>query len=211
MNVLLSSENAPFLVALMLVIGLLETVALIIGASVFEHADNFFSSHFDVELGDGLISQGLSWLHIGRAPMLVLIVLFLGGFAVIGLTVQWLSIALLGTQLPSAVAAVGAFLTSLPFVRVAGGLVAKIVPRDESTAVTEDSFLGRVAVMTYAAASFGAAAEAKVKDEHGQTHYILVEPDEAGMVFNRGDMVLIVSRVSGSHFRAIPNPRPDLL
>lgn len=213
MNVLFSSANVPFLVALllMLVIGVLETLALLIGSSVFEHIDDFFSTHIDIESGDGLIAQGLGWLHVGRAPMLVLIVLFLGGFAVIGLIGQWLFASILGFQLPSILAVIGAFVLALPFVRTTGGLIARYVPRDETTAVSEDSFVGRLAVMTGAPATYGLPAEAKLTDEHGQTHYILVEPDEIETTLVRGETVLIVARISGTQFRAIHNPRPDLL
>ena len=213
MNVLFSAANAPFLIALalMLAIGALEVMALVIGASVFEHVDDFFTAHFDVETGDGLIAQSLGWLHVGRAPMLVLIVLFLGGFAVIGLVEQWLCASTLGFQLPSVLAMLGALVLTLPFVRTTGGLIARHVPRDETTAVSEDSFVGRVAVITGAAATFGEPSEAKLTDEHGQSHYILLEPDDENTTLDRGETVLIVSRISGTRFRAIHNPRPDLL
>lgn len=213
MNVLLSPANAPFLIALalMLAIGALEVMALVIGASVFEHVDDFFTAHFDVGASEGLIAQSLGWLHIGRAPMLVLIVLFLGGFAVIGLVGQWLFSSILGLQLPTVLAMIGSFMLTLPFVRTTGGLIARHVPRIETSAVSEDSFVGRVAVITGAAATFGAPTEAKLTDEHGQSHYILVEPDEENTTLEKSEAVLVVARVSGTRFRAIPNPRPDLL
>jgi hypothetical protein len=50
-----------------------------------------------------------------------------------------------------------------------------------------------------------------VSNEHGQTIYVMVEPDSDGTVFVQGDKVLLVQQLSGSRFAAIVNPRPDIL
>jgi hypothetical protein len=83
------------------------------------------------------------------------------------------------------------------------------VPRDETTAVSEDSLVGRVAVITLGVASSAAPAEGRVRDEHGQTHYVMVEPDIAGESFSAGSEVLLVKR-AGARFFGIRNPSPAL-
>src|ERR1700760_4085908 len=74
MEELVSPGNAPFLVAIcmMVFIGAIEGLSLLIGTGLLSHLDAFFAVHLD----DGL----LGWLHVGRAPLLVLLVLFLMGF-----------------------------------------------------------------------------------------------------------------------------------
>jgi hypothetical protein len=50
----------------------------------------------------------------------------------------------------------------------------------------------------------GKPAQAKLKDQHGQTHYLLVVPDNPEEHFEQGNKTIIVSQ-SGSIFRVIAN------
>ena len=211
MEELVSPANAPFLVAicLMAAIGVLEGLSLLLGGGLSHHLDAFLAAHhFDSpNVGEGF----LGWLHVGRAPILVLLIIFLMGFAVGGLVLQWATTGLIGRPLPPLLAGAAAAISALPVVRMVGGLIARYIPKDETTAVSEESFVGRLARLTAESASEGRPGQAKFTDEHGQTHYVLVEPDAPGTSFARGESILLVSRVSGSVFRAIRNPRPDLL
>jgi hypothetical protein len=202
---LLSAPNAPFLVAIvvMVVIGALEGLSLIVGTGLSHHLDQLFGVH----ASDGF----LGWLHVGRAPILVLLVVFLMAFAITGLVLQWATTGVVGHALPAWIASVVAAGCALPVVRMLGGLISHVIPRDETTAVSEASFVGRLARVTGELASEGRPAQAKLMDEHGQAHYLLVEPDAPGITFARGETILAVSRASGTVFRAIRNPRPDLL
>lgn len=219
MNALLLSGNAPFVVAigLMVAIGVLEGLALMMGFGLSEAADHLLVTHFaidHVDSGGGgatVFGQFLGWLHVGRVPLLVLLVLFLMGFGIIGLALQGLLGATIGYLLPAPLAAILVAPAALPFVRTTGGLIGRYFPHDETTAISEVDFIGRVATVTGAEASAGNAAEARLVDESGQPHYLRVEPDDSQQRLVRGDAVLIVSRASGSLYRAIPNPRPDLL
>jgi hypothetical protein len=76
--------------------------------------------------------------------------------------------------------------------------------------VTLDSLVGRVATVVSGVARHGYPSQAKVTSQHGQTHYIMVEPDGDG-TFESGASVLLVRQISGTRFAGIANPRPDLL
>ncbi len=219
MNQLLLPGNAPFVVAigLMVVIGMLEALAMLLGFGLSQHADSFLVTHFAIDHTDaaaadaGAVGQFLGWLHVGRVPLLMLVVLFLMGFAIVGLVLQWAMGAVAGHLLPVPIAVGLATLGALPFVRQTGALVARYFPQDESSAVSELDFVGRVAQVTVGEAAAGNPAEARLMDEYGQPHYIRVEPDQPDQRFPRGESVLIVARVSGTLYRVIANPRPDLL
>jgi membrane protein implicated in regulation of membrane protease activity len=142
-------------------------------------------------------------------PLLILLIIFLTAFGVSGLLIQALTRSIAGAYWPGVVAAVPALVLALPAVRAMGGLFARVVPRDETTAVSEDSLVGRVAVVTVGVAAGNAPAEGRVRDEHGQTHYVMVEPDIAGETFPAGTEVLLVKR-AGAKFFAIRNPSPAL-
>ncbi|KVV60455.1 hypothetical protein WK90_02550 [Burkholderia cepacia] len=212
--------NAPFVVAiaLMIVIGALECVSMLLGLSLTEHASHLLVMHFGLDHADGgadadagIVGQFLGWLHVGRVPLLVLLILFLLGFSVLGLALQTSLQAVAGFMLPDVLAVGLAAVGALPFVRHTGKFVAHFLPQSESTAVSEADFIGRTARIVTGEASLGNPAEARLVDEHGQQHYVRVEPDEAGRTFAKGTTVLLVSRISGSRYHAIENPRPELL
>jgi len=217
MSELLQPGNAPFLAAIgvMVAIGLLEALAILLGMGLVSHADHFLATHFPLDPAGsadaGVVGQFLGWLHLGRVPLLMLAVLFLLGFAVGGLLLQALIASLAGRMLPAAAAAAIAMLGALPFVRLAGGVLARYAPRDESSAISELDFVGRMAKINLGEASAGKPAGARLVDAHGQSHYILVEPDDPDQRLTHGQEVLVVARVSSSLYRAIANPRPDLL
>ena len=127
MDELVSSGNAPFLVAIcvMVVIGALEGLSLLIGGGLSHHLDSFFAPDLDhgppAFSADGL----LGWLHVGRAPILVLIVIFLMGFAIGGLVLQWAISGLVGQPLPPLIASLIAGVFAVPVVHILGGRIAR--------------------------------------------------------------------------------------
>ena len=101
-------------------------------------------------------------------------------------------------------------LLGFPIVRILGGILGKVMPKDETEAVSETSFIGRVAVVTMGKASPGSPAEAKLKDKYGQSHYVMIEPDEADEVFENSTQVVLVSQ-QGAVFKAIRNKSDALV
>lgn len=210
MNAFLAPESWPFLLAtgLMVVLGLIEVLGLIMGASVSHWLDGMMPDLHGVE---GFPDMMLGWLHVGRAPILVLLVTFLTAFAVIGFGLQIAASSIVGRFLPAWLVGIAAFAGALPAVRVLGGLLARIVPKDETSAVSDGSLIGRVATIVTGTARLGRPAEARLRDEHERTHYVMVEPEEQGVEFRRGTSVLLVRQLRGRTFHAIRNPIPDLL
>lgn len=141
---------------------------------------------------------------------MALLALFLTLFGLLGLGLQSLVHSLTGGRLlPGLIAAPLAFLATLPLLRVTGGWVAELIPKDETSAVSERTFVGRIAVVTLGTARLGQPAQAKLRDEHGQTHYVLVEPDRPGFELTTGAAVRLVRR-QGAVFTAIANSQEAL-
>lgn len=226
----LDPGNAPFAIALMvmLAIAAAEIFGALFGVAPSGVLDNMLPDlEVDAELGGvgspldadapsmpdspspGPLSAVLGWLCVGKVPILVLLIAFLTVFGLTGFAVQGLSGALLGFALPSALAAVPALAAAIPATRASGLVLSRILPKEQTEAVSSQSFVGRIAIITRGDAREGLAAEAKLSDAFGQTHYVLVEPDEPGVVLKSGSAVLLV-RQAGSRFRAIDNPNPML-
>ena len=91
-----------------------------------------------------------------------------------------------------------------------GGWVEKVMPKDETSAVSHNSFIGRVATVVIGTAKQGEPAQAKLLDQFGRTHYVMVEPDIQGEELTAPTAVLLVS-LEGSVFRGIRNTTDALV
>jgi membrane protein implicated in regulation of membrane protease activity len=205
--ILLTAEQTwPFGAALgvMLCLCVLEGLGLLIAHSPTQLLDSLVP-----EAPDGFDGP-LGWLHLGKVPILVLLVLFLTGFALMGYLIEGVASSLTGHLLPAWIASIPAALVGLVATSSLGGLIARVIPRDETSAVSEQSLIGRAGVIMSGVARAGLAAEAKVHDIHGYAHYVMVEPDLPEQVFEEGANVLLVKK-SGVNFRCIANPHPELL
>ena len=200
MDFLLSEGNWLFTAALVVVagIGVLELMALLAGGSL--------SSWMDGAIGDAPEAGGLAWLHAGRLPFLVILVLSLTTFSLLGFALQGVVSAVFGQGLPALAASPLALLGALPATRATGSAVMRILPRDETAAIAASSFVGRTATLTSGEARPGRAAEARFQDEYGQTHYVMVEPDAQSPSLRAGERVLLLRELSAGRYLATINP-----
>ena len=215
MSLFLAEQSWPFAVALIVMVALavLEGASLLIGGSGLSGlVDHAFDLDADANLDAGIHGPGglLGWLHLGRVPLLMLLILFLTAFGIAGLLIQILARGVFGGFLPAGLASVGAFLAAVPAVRVGGFVLEKVLPKDESSSVSLDALIGRIGVIVIGRARAGVAAEARVRDEHGRSHYVMVEPDQEDSVFEAGTEILLVKRL-GAKYRAIRNPHTGLM
>lgn len=211
-----SPENLPFAVALtiMALIAAIEGVGALLGFALSGLLDSLVPElEIDIDSGDvgdpGAFGEFLSWLRFREVPVIVLLIAFLTSFGVTGLVMQNALLQTFGFTLPALLAAVLAFFAAMPGVRLFGGIMARIMPKDETEAVNSNSFIGRPTVITLGSSRRGSSAQARLNDQHGQSHYVMVEPEDDTAVFHQGDALLIVRREGGLFF-VIPDDRPDL-
>ena len=191
LELMTAPANLPFSAALavMLLIGLAEAVGL--GASA-AHID----AHID---GD---TDLLAWLGVGRVPLLILLVVFLTLFGLLGLAIQQVATNLTAAPLSLAIAIPAAALAALPATGLLSRGLARILPRDETTAVSLDTLVGKRGTITIGTARRGSPAQARVRDVHGQSHYVMVEPQNEDHPIGEGETVLLVRR-DGHVFTAL--------
>ena len=208
MELLLAPESWPFSFAVILVvlIGVVESLSLAIGASLSGVLDHVLPMDID-----GLGDSWLGWLHVGKVPILVLLIILLTAFALFGLGLNALVHGLAGGYPPPILASAFAFCAALPVAHGLGGVIGRLIPKDESSAVSLDSLVGHVATIVNGTARKEYPAQAKVRTEQGQTFYVHVEPADDDTQFVAGDSVLLIKQVSGARFLGIANPRPDIL
>ena len=92
----------------------------------------------------------------------------------------------------------------MPLVRVAAKLISKIIPKDETTAINSDDFVGYHATIVLGEARRNHPAQAKFVDEHKQTHYVMVEPLNDEDTLKAGEIVALYEK-QGNIFLATKN------
>lgn len=163
------------------------------------------SGHQGIDAPGSMLQQSLTWLHLGKLPLMIILVLAFFSFGSTGLLTQSIFSSSTGHMLPSILAAIPAFVVMVLFVRFFGLLLLKFMPQDETQVVHSRSFVGKEAVMVIGTAIAGRAAQAKLRDEHGRTHYIMVQPRDEGVELVPGMRILIISKHQ-TQFRAIVHP-----
>lgn len=194
LQLLVAPEAVVFTAALVLMLAIGAIEALGLGAS---------GLGLDLDLDSGL----LDWLGVGRVPLLILLVAFLAAFGAIGLAGQQALLALTGRLASPLIATPAAFAVALPATAVLARVLARVMPRDETTAFEIDDLVGRAGTITVGRAALGSPARTRVLDPHGQAHHVLVEPNDPSQIFAEGDTVLLVRR-EGAGFRAILHDTP---
>lgn len=167
-DLFLQTENLPFSIAIViaLLIGVVELIGLLAGGLF-----NFDGILPDKDVGmdvDGF--SVMDYLCIGRIPLLMWLVVFLLSFGITGVIFQ--SIFNMNTLVASLIVLL---ISTFP-VRYISLLLQRIMPKDETTALYSEDFVGYTAVIIIGKARRNHAAQAKFKDVHKQTHYVMVEP-----------------------------------
>jgi hypothetical protein len=200
--------NLPFSVSLAVMIAfvLLEIISLSFGAGLSDIIGALLPDlDLDADLPDSsptTFIQILSWFQVGKVPLLMLFLVALTAFGISGLLLQSLARMITGNLLPPLIATIPACFCAVPFIRGIGGLLNTYMPKDETWAVSEDSLIGRSAIIIAGTATQKKPVQAKVRDEHQHTHYILVEPELPEEKFNAGETVIVSSK-EGAIFQAV--------
>lgn len=181
----------------MLGIGLIEGVGLGLG-----HLD--LDADLDAsgaEAGPGL----LDWLGLGHdLPILVWLTSLLCCFTVVGFATQQIATAATGSPLHWGIASVVALaIGGLANAFVSVGL-GRVLPSYESTIINANDLLRHRGTVLEGTASRGHPARAKVVDQFGQAHYVMVEPHDDVGVISQGESALLVAK-EGAIFLAIPD------
>jgi hypothetical protein len=194
-------ELYPFTlsIAVMFVLFFVELIGLFLGGSLSHFFDNIFPDwhvHHSLDMDGhegGPVSYLLSWLRIKKVPLLVVLIIFLTYFGLTGILLQSLMAQMLGILLQWFISVPIALVATLFMIRLTIRQISKCLPKDETDAVAQESFIGLIATITLGEAKTGCPAEAKLKDKFSKTHYIMIEPED-NRTYTTGDKLLIVKR-----------------
>ncbi len=214
-----AAQAAPYSIALCVVLGLfiLEIIALILGGSLLAvgtdapDVDIDMDADFDFDLNaDAAVDfdtdvevspSGLfGWLGLKGVPFLIWLVSFLTIFGVAGLVLITVVSGLIGFTLPLVISLPAAFSAAVVGTRFISSVVAAIMPKTESSAMSHRFLGGHKGVISQGTARRGSPAEAKIKDRHGNTHYLRVEPLDDTAEIAQGREVHVMRKRDGMFF-----------
>jgi hypothetical protein len=185
----------------MLTLGGIELLTMIVGFSISE----LIGKDFALETESHSAIGGLFlWINAGRLPLLILMILALGVFAIAGFLLQAVAHSF-GTAVPVTLAALAAVAISLPAIRVTSRGIARIIPRDETYVVDEADFVGHVGEVSIGPLDQGLPGKVRLKDVFGNWHSVAARASPESTPLPVGASVLLVDRDARS-FIAISAP-----
>jgi hypothetical protein len=194
--IFLTPAYAPFAITfvVMIGIGLIEAIGLGLG-----HLDLHADVHAEADGGDVL-----DWLGLGHElPILIWLTSLLGCFTLSGIAIQQGATALASAPLHWGLASGSALIAGSLLNTLAANGLARIMPGFETSVISTDDLLRRRGTILEGIARRGSPARAKIVDQHGQAHFIMVEPHDDGDTIAAGETALIVRR-DGKLFYALP-------
>lgn len=176
---LTASGNLPFIISgsLMLAIMIMEFFGLLIGMSLFSH-DVDMSADLD---GNGIPDYlegghggAIDWLNPGHVPLMAFVVIYATFFTVIGFGLQSVFAGLTGHLAPLLLSIPVVIAITLPFSRWGSLMLARVMPRDLTTAVSVESLVGLSGVVNVGPVSRETSGMARFTDNHGTDHNLFV-------------------------------------
>lgn len=212
LNVVLSDAALPFTTALVIffAVGTIQTIGMMLGFDASSSVDDLFDIDADadvdidtdMDVGDvDFVNGALSWLGVGKVPLMVILMSFNLLFGTIGTVIQFFAHDILGTALPLMGAVPLAIVGALFLNSYVTRFFARILPKEETYVVSADGFVGKTAVITIGTARFNLPAEARLKDIYGTTHYVRVRPKDSTVEFPAGTEILLLEK-DGNVFTA---------
>jgi membrane protein implicated in regulation of membrane protease activity len=186
----LQPEVRPFAIAAVMIgiVGAIETRSMLIGVSLSELLGKAISVDHN---SDSTFVNALCWLNVGGVPLLVFILLALGLFSIAGFLIQDAA-RLVMAPLPASIAALGAVAVALPLLRASTREVARLIPQDETYAVSLSDLIGRVGQVVVGPLDQGLPGRVRVKDVHDNWHTVTASAAPDSPPLQKGARVLLV-------------------
>ncbi|QJR82253.1 YqiJ family protein [Alteromonas pelagimontana] len=195
---LLSDANFWFSVAIGVVVVLfvVECIGLLFGASLLGVFDDIpgYELTSDTDIDVGHPTAFANWLSLDKLPLMIWVIIFLTLFGLTGYLLNYLYEQFFQSLIPALLSLPVASVSALILTGGIGKRIAPLLPKNETSAISDDEYFGAIAKITIGTARPGSPAEAKFVDKYAQAHYVLVEPFEAQEVFSQGEKIILVKK-----------------
>lgn len=202
---LFSPANTPFTISILVVLGLaiIEVLSVLVGLSVMSAIDDLLPFDADVDVDSSAASgpTGMSsivgFMRIDKVPFLVWLILYLTSFGIIGLTLTYLYFSYFSSPSPKTIFVAASAITALFATRSLGSMLASVIPKTNSSAISKSEFDGKIGQITIGEARANHPAEVVIADDSSQKHYVMAVPLDDNLSFKAGERVILVNEHNG--------------
>lgn len=145
----------------------------------------------------------LSWLGIGQMPFVIWLAAICLSFGAGGLILQSVAETLFGAPLPAFLAVPPVAVGAILFARSFGAVFARVLPKTETSSLSERSLSGRRGVISQGTARADAPAQVRITDRHGNFHFVRVTPLSGDPDIPQGTEVLVLRNRRSGDFHAV--------
>lgn len=150
----------------------------------------------DFESSDGDAHGGvLGYLNAGQLPLTLFVASAAAVFGLTGLGVQQVAVGTSGAPLALTWAIPIAAIAAVPGTHFVTKMLGAVLPKTETTAISGDDLIGRAGEIMAGEGKRGSPVQAKLRDEYGQAHYVMVEPMRDDDTLHQGQTILLSARV----------------
>jgi Protein of unknown function (DUF1449) len=174
---------------------LIEGLALAFAGTM---TPSFMDFDSDGDAGGGV----LGYLNAGHVPLTLFVASATAVFGLTGLGVQQIATGTIGAPLALSWAIPIAALAAIPGTHFMTKALGAMLPKTETTAISTDDLIGRTGEIMAGVGRRGTPVQAKLRDEHGQAHYVMVEPMRDDDILRQGQAIMLSARV-GAIYHAI--------
>lgn len=135
------------------------------------------------------MGDAFDWLNLGRVPFAILLMLLLVAFGAVGIVLSGIVPVLPAWSFVIVAGPVAVLAT-----KAIGNGLARVLPQDETYAVTADEFVGLEGVVTLGPLDDGPAGSVAVRDRHGEVHTLRARPVDRGTVIAQASRIVVVAR-----------------
>ena len=132
-----------------------------------------------------------SWLNPGQVPLMVMVVIFSTIFTVVGFGGQWLFLGATGHLAPLLLSIPVVLAITLPITRSGTNTIAKIIPKDETNAITLESLTGDQGWVIIGPITSNVSGSVRITDKYGTDHYLTAFSEDDAILECRDTVILV--------------------
>jgi hypothetical protein len=198
-DLVLLPENFEFMLALQLVASLfvLEVLCMLVGLTLSSLDALFPDLSIDADathaIQPHLPSNLFSFLFFGKVPFIIIVLSVISTYGLSGILIQYIYFSLYATLLPRVIINIIATLVSLLLSHVGLQYIYKLLKSSEKEAVSLADLIGLSGKIIIGHATQTVSAQAKVKDQNGHTHYVMIRSDTP-QVLRMGEHITLIQQ-----------------
>ncbi|MCP8351823.1 YqiJ family protein [Gammaproteobacteria bacterium Comchoano-2] len=132
-------------------------------------------------------------LFFGKVPFLIVLLITTTLYGLSGLLIQYFYLLEFTTLLAGWQASIPAIMIAMMLSHILLKYIHQFVAISENHSISHEELVGMSGTLVIGHATHALSAQAKVKDRHGKTHYVMVRTEDDMLQLDAGDHLIITA------------------